>query len=338
MNTIWKLTLLGTLWAVASVVAAETDPAPAPKGDAASPSFRVAVFELQADKKANIDSGALTDRVVTICSAIDGVTLVDRAELTRVANEQKLSLSGMTDTNSSVKVGRFVAATHILVGRLSTIGQSYYLILKVVDVETTEQKVISVRTSIAEDMDKLFETLDRDIAVALTPRKITKDDTAGIEGLRKAASWLRGKSVVIDIKETHVSRPLPDPASALTAFNLLRELDVNAILPNSPPAGWKESVLASGKYGDAKVDYLLEGEGISSFAAELQGMTSCRARIELRLVPVPGREVLFAKAGVGAEVDLVEELAAKAALEEATREALDALIKSGSKQFGGEGS
>ena len=79
---------------------------------------------------------------------------------------------------------------------------------------------------------------------------------------------------------------------------------------------------------------LLTGEGVSSFAAELQGMTSCRARVELRLIPVPGRTVLYAETGVGAEVDLAEARAAKAALEQATQEALTAVVKAGAEQQG----
>jgi hypothetical protein len=52
-------------------------------------------------------------------------------------------------------------------------------------------------------------------------------------------------------------------------------------------ADWKESLVQNGKFSDKKVDFLLEGEGTSAFAAQLQGLTSCRARVELRLIPWP---------------------------------------------------
>jgi hypothetical protein len=74
------------------------------------------------------------------------------------------------------------------------------------------------------------------------------------------------------------------------------------------------------------VDFLLEGEGVSAYAAEMQGMISCRARVELRLIAVPGRNVTITDRGVAARVDLVEALAAKAALEDAGINALDAVI------------
>ena len=62
-------------------------------------------------------------------------------------------------------------------------------------------------------------------------------------------------------------------------------------------------------------------------AAQLQGLTSCRARVELRLIPVPGRSIATSDRGVAAGVDLVEALAAKAALEEAGQQACDAVVR-----------
>ena len=54
---------------------------------------------------------------------------------------------------------------------------------------------------------------------------------------------------------------------------------------------------------------------------------SCRARVELRLIPVPGRAIVTSDRGVAAGVDLVEDLAAKTALEEAGTQACDAVVR-----------
>jgi hypothetical protein len=113
----------------------------------------------------------------------------------------------------------------------------------------------------------------------------------------------------------------------------LRGLGLSVIVPKSPVDGWKESLLQTGKYGDQKVDFLLEGEGTSAFAAQIQGLTSCRARVELRLIAVPGRAVATTDRGVAAGVDLVEALAAKTALEEAGVQACDAVIRRAAKEL-----
>ncbi len=332
MNTRSTWPILVIMLMASHVAATEQTADTDSKATSKSPPTRLAVFELQVDKKLPITPEAATDRVLALCGATENLTLVDRAELARVADEHKISLSGLTDAGAGVKLGRFVAATHILVGRLSTIGQSNYLILKLVDVQTTEQKVISLRARAGESMDMLFDPLEAKLAEALAPKPVPNavgDDA----DLKQFAGWLNGSTVIIDISESHVNRPLADPSSAVAAFNLLQELGVNVVLPNAPPAGWKDGVRTSGLYQDGKVDYLLEGEGLSSFAAEIQGLTSCRARVELRLVPVPGRNVMITEMGIGAEVDLAEALAAKAALEEATRDAVAKVLKTGNRRM-----
>ncbi|GJM24864.1 MAG: hypothetical protein DHS20C16_12790 [Phycisphaerae bacterium] len=332
MMTQLKVSMIPILVAASLVSADAADPEQSTTETVKPIPIRLAVFDVQVDKKLPVTSEAATDRVLALCGIQTNVTLVDRAELSRVASEQKMSLSGLTDAGEGVKLGGFVAASHILVGRLSTIGQSNYLILKLVDVETTEQKVISLRSHASDSPDKLFDPLEKKLADALNimPTKETPDDGAD---LKQFAAWLQGSTVLVDISEKHINRPLPDPSSAVVAFNMLGKLGINVVMPNSPPAGWKDALLSSGQFQEAKVDYLLEGEGLSSFATELRGLTSCRARVELRLVPVPGRNVMITEAGIGAEVDLAEALAAKAALEEATREAVTKMIKTGNTKI-----
>ena len=329
MKTHWTA-LVVSCWLVAgSVLAEESNKTPA--SSSPQPAVRVAVFQLEADDGSPLPAEALTDRVIVACSMLPNVTLVDRAEMERVADEQKMSLSGITDPAAGVRLGHMLAATHVIVGRLSTIGQSYYLILKVVDVETTAQKVVSTKAPVTDDVEALFADIEERLAAALGAAAPQSDGGDQAAKLAESAAWLRGKTVIIDVSETHVSRPLADPACSTALFNQLKKLGVKAILPNAPAEGWKDALRATGEYLDAKVDYLLEGEGTSSFAAEIQGMTSCRARVELRLVPVPGREVKFVETGVGAKADLVEDLAAKAALEEASQGALKRLLEAGAK-------
>ena len=112
----------------------------------------------------------------------------------------------------------------------------------------------------------------------------------------------------------------------MSAADLLRSLGVDVIVPHEPVAGWRSALLETGKYNRRKVAFLLEGEGVSAYATQVQGMVSCRARVELRLIAVPGRSVSLVEKGVGARVDLLEALAAKSALEDAAHNATVALL------------
>jgi hypothetical protein len=271
----------------------------------------------------------LTDQINVLLAAIDKVTIVNRDQIRRVAEEHQIALSGLVDAASAVRLGKFLSAQYIVVGRASKIGQTFYLVLKIVDVETTEQTTVSAKSPVENGFSTVLERLAEPLTVAirkLQRPRIDPSDTALAE-LRKLAQPLLGKVLLVSVEETHVGRPLVDPAAQMAIMQRLRSLGIAVIVPKSPVDGWKETLLQTGQYGDKKVDYLLEGEGTSAFAAQIQGLTSCRARVELRLVGVPGRAIATSDRGVAAGVDLVEALAAKAALEEAGTQARDAVIR-----------
>ena len=285
------------------------------------------VAELQANDPSG--QGALTDQINVLLSAIDKVTIVNRDQIRKVAEEHQIALSGLVDTTSAVKLGKFLSAQYIVVGRASKIGQTFYLVLKIVDVETTEQTTVSAKAPTESGFSTVLERLGEPLTTAirkLQHPKIDPSDTTLAE-LRKLARPLSGKVLLVSVEETHVNRPLRDPAAQMAIMQRLRSLGLSVIVPKDPVDGWKESLLQTGRYGDKKVDYLLEGDGTSAFAAQLQGLTSCRARVELRLIAVPGRTIATSDRGVAAGVDLVEALAAKTALEEAGVQACDAVIR-----------
>ncbi|NLE39924.1 MAG: hypothetical protein GX621_18045 [Pirellulaceae bacterium] len=291
--------------------------------------IRLAVFDLDVTEGLEVSPKALTDQVVAMLSTLPKVTLVSRDQLAKVANEHEIALSGLVDGDTAVRLGKFVSAQYVVVGRASRIGQTDYLVLRIVDVETTVQTTVAAKAPAAGGpeaiLDRLTEPLVKSIRVLQSPRQ-EKDDEE-LAALRKLAKPLAGKVVVVAVDEEHINRPLDDPAAQMAVVHRLESLGIEAIVPVEPIAGWKEHLLASGKYDDRKVDFLLEGQGTSGFAARLQGLTSCRARVELRLIGLPGRSVTATERGVAADVDLVEALAAKKALEKAGEQACDALIR-----------
>ncbi len=291
--------------------------------------LRVAISEVEVLKGVDTEGGAITDQLNTMVSALPGITVLNREEIKKVAEEHQIVLSGMVDDAAAVKLGKFLSAQYMIVGRASKIGQTYYLVLKIVDVETTQQRTVSAKADAQSGFDavlqRLGEPLARDIRRLQGPKAET-EDTALAE-LRKLAEPLTGKTLLLWVEETHVGRPLRDPAAQMAVMQRLRSLGLTVVAPIEPVAGWKESLLQTGKYGDQKIDLLLEGEGTSAFAAQLHGLTSCRARVELRLIPVPGRTVATSDRGVAASADLAEALAAKNALEIAGTQACDALIR-----------
>jgi hypothetical protein len=290
--------------------------------------IRVAVFDLDVLKGVEEDPKALTDQIAVLLDALPTVTLVNRDQIEKVAEEQKIALTGLVDSASAVKLGKFLSAQYILVGRAAKIGHTYYLTLRVIDVETTVQATVPVKASVEEGFESVLARLDGPLTKTIQDlqQPVRKERNHALALLRKAAEPLKGKTVIVEITETHVNRPLPDPAAQMAAVNHLKSLGMNVIVLKDPKTGWKESLFNRGKYVDDRIDYLIEGEGISAYAATFNELISCRARVELRMIPLPGRKIAVSDKGVASRVDLVESLAAKAALEDAAVDAIDAMI------------
>jgi hypothetical protein len=290
--------------------------------------LRIAVFNLETPEGFGIDSKALTDQVTTILAATEKVRLIDRTELSKTADEHKISLSGLADASTAIKLGKFVNAQYVLVGRGSKIGENNYIALKIIDVETTTQTTVAAKAPVADGIPKLLDRQGEALSNAVAKLKRGGDagDTALVE-LRKLVKPIAGKVFLVDVSEEHVNRPLRDPAAQVAIVNRLKALDLAVVVTKDPVVGWKQHLLETGKYGEKKVDYLIEGEGLSGLGGQVQGLTSCRARVELRIVGVPGRSVDVTDRQTGAGVDLVEALAAKTALEEGGKLAIDATLK-----------
>lgn len=324
-----NLWALAALWLLPAIALADS---PVQSQNEASENLRpvrIAIFDIDVLQGVGAEGPAVTDQINTMLSSLPQVTVVNRDQIKKVAEEHQVALSGLVETPAAVKLGKFLAAQYIVVGRASKIGQTFYLVLKIVDVETTVQTTVSAKAPVEGGfsfvLERLAEPLAADIRQLQHPRA-NPSDTALAE-LRKLAEPFSGKVLLVSVEETHVGRPLTDPAAQMAIMQRLRNLGLTVIVPKDPVAGWKESLLQTGQYGDKKVDFLLEGEGTSAFAAQIQGLTSCRARVELRLIAVPGRAVATTDRGVAAGVDLVEALAAKTALEEAGMQACDAVIR-----------
>ncbi len=313
----------------AKPVAPSTQPVKPVKPKKVLRPIRVAVFDLDILKGVDVQAAAMTDQINAMLATLPKVTIVNRDQIKKVAAEQMMVLAGLVDTASAVKLGKFLSAQYIAVGRVSKIGNTNYVVLKIVDVETTVQTTVAAKASaelgIASLLERLGESLVPQIEKLQAPVTAPGDDA--LRALRKAAAPLAGKIALVIVSETHVNRPLRDPAAQMAVSNRLRSLGFETVVPKDPKIGWKNALLTTGKFAEARIDYLVEGEGVSAFAASIHGMVSCRARVELRLIPVPGRNIVIAEKGVAANIDLVEALAAKAALESAGVGATDALIK-----------
>jgi len=64
--------------------------------------------------------------------------VLERGALQKVLEEQQLSMSGVADEQTAVKVGKLVGAKFVVVGSISKLGVNYILNSRLVDVESGE--------------------------------------------------------------------------------------------------------------------------------------------------------------------------------------------------------
>ena len=119
----------------------------AAKDDKILRNIRVAVFDFDVLKGVDMEPAALTGQVNTMLAAMDKVTIVNRDQIKKVADEHKMALAGLVDGASAAQLGKFLSANYVIVGRASKIGQTNYLVLKMIDVATTVQTTVSAKAA-----------------------------------------------------------------------------------------------------------------------------------------------------------------------------------------------
>ena len=215
--------------------------------------IRVAVFDFDVLKGVDVEGGALTDRINAMLAAIPKVTIVNRDQIKRVAEEHKIALSGLVDSATAVRLGKFLSAQYIVVGRASRIGPAQYLVAKIVDVETTVQDTISTKASVEDGPGRLIDRLAARLGEAVRRLQLPLEVDAGaaaLARLRAALKPLAGKAILVTVAERHVQRPLRDPAAQMTLTKRLQRLGFKVVVPKDPRAGWKEALLMTGKFAD----------------------------------------------------------------------------------------
>jgi len=88
------------------------------------------------DKKYEWFDEAFANMLTTDFASIKKISVVNRVALKNILKEQSLSLSGITDENSSVEIGQLVGAKSIITGSFVVIGNEVRVDAQIYSVET----------------------------------------------------------------------------------------------------------------------------------------------------------------------------------------------------------
>jgi TolB-like protein len=79
---------------------------------------------------------------------------IERSALGRILAEQELSMTGMVDANTVVKIGQLAGVQYVMTGTIAVIGQQVRLSCRIIDVETAE---IVYAGSVYGDAEYIFD-------------------------------------------------------------------------------------------------------------------------------------------------------------------------------------
>lgn len=97
----------------------------------------LAVFPFQAEERlASRGTGVAVSQLLSHYIFVNrGVILVERSELSKVLEEQKLGLTGVIENDMALKVGHLLGSQFLLVGNISQIGKNYQINVRLVNAE-----------------------------------------------------------------------------------------------------------------------------------------------------------------------------------------------------------
>ena len=85
------------------------------------------------------------------------ITVLDRSNLDSIIEEQKLSLSGLVDTNKALEIGQLLSAKYMLTGNVIPMSHSIVIFARVINVETGEVESVSqVIVPISEEIKEML--------------------------------------------------------------------------------------------------------------------------------------------------------------------------------------
>jgi Mg-chelatase subunit ChlD len=96
----------------------------------------------------SLDAEYFTERLILSSESSEFFTLVERKDIQKILTEQNLQLSGITEGEDAVKIGKILNADVLITGNLFGKDESYELFLRLVRVETGE--ILSVTRSVID--------------------------------------------------------------------------------------------------------------------------------------------------------------------------------------------
>ena len=242
--------------------------------------------------------------------------LVDRADMKKTLDEQELNLSGAVTPGQAVKVGQLTGAKILVTGSVIEADKTVYLVAKIIGTETSRVLGSSVKGKMSDELSPLVESLAKQVSETITKdseklvAKVVKMEDR-IAAVKKALGDSKRPVVQIHATERHIGQATIDPAAETELVLFCKEAGFDVIDANA---------------GDKKADILIKAEGFSEFAMRRGNLVSVKARLEVKAIDRATDKIIATDRQTAVVVDLTEQIAGKAALQEAAAQIAERML------------
>jgi TolB-like protein len=271
--------------------------------------YPVALFPFEERGTSGKELGVkVADLLFAKLAANPEVYLVDRGDLNKVLTEFTLNNSGMVRPEDATKLGRLSGAKLLVTGSVVQADKSLYLIAKIIGTETSRVAGVSAEGKLTDDLATLVDKLAAGIgdaiskqAADLVAKTITPEDRlvqlkAKLKDGKRPMLWIR-------VAETHFGHRSFDPAVQTELGRFCTETGFGVLDVDDDKKG--------------KADFIITGEGFSEVAGRVGGLVAVKARVEVKVVEWKTDKIVTVERETAVAMDLAENVAAKAALQEA---------------------
>jgi TolB-like protein len=259
----------------------------------------------------------VSDLLFASLAARPELWLVERMEIEKLLQESELNLSGAVTPAQATQVGQLTGARILLTGSVIEADQTMYIVAKIIGTETSRVLGKSVKGSLGADLGPLVEELAGQVAETvgqeadkLVARRVAPADL--IARLKEKLGGAPRPTVSISVAERHVGQATIDPAAQTELALLSRETGFSVVDPVSGSA--------------QQADVVISGEGFSEFAMRRGNLVSVKARLEIKAVERATGRLIASERQTALVVDLTEQIAGKAALQEAAAQIAERLL------------
>ncbi|HBA86307.1 MAG TPA: curli assembly protein CsgG [Verrucomicrobia bacterium] len=287
-------------------------------GQDAPAAYPAAVFPFQ-ERGAGVKGYGekISDILFASLSANPDMYLVDRADIQKLLEEHELNLSGMVTPGQETKIGQLTGAKILVTGSVIEADKTLYIVAKIIGTETSRVLGESVKGNMSGELAPLVEDLAKRVAATVSSKagelvsKTVKTEDR-IAALSTQLGEAKRPTVVISVTEQHVGLPAIDPAAQTELTMFCKETGFDVIDP----------VQGSARQAAVRI----EGEGFSEFGMRRGNLVSVKARLEVKAVDVASGKILAVDRQNAIIVDLTEQIAGKAALQDAAASIAERLL------------